>query len=154
MINYWITEKVTRFKNLGRNVSYKYDDTREKLQNFQIMCGTISRMLKNKTRNNTKLKLCKIIATPALLYGCESWVTTQDKNKTQTVEMKLLPNVKGCTRLGKHPTDTRRELTTKFLNTNINGSSMYNDRIMTDCLKRQQRTERVKKPGTSAEKMG
>jgi hypothetical protein len=25
---------------------------------------------------------------------------------------------------------------------------------MTDCLKRQQRTERVKKPGTSAEKMG
>jgi hypothetical protein len=33
---------------------------------------------------------------PALLYGCEIWVTRQrDKNKTQVIEVEFLLKVKG-----------------------------------------------------------
>ncbi|KAF6206398.1 hypothetical protein GE061_017631 [Apolygus lucorum] len=38
------------------------------------------------------------MATPVLSYGSESWTITQrDKQKIQTVEMKFLRRVKGCT---------------------------------------------------------
>jgi hypothetical protein len=35
------------------------------------------------------------------MYGCESWVTKQDKSRIQAAEMMFLLKVKGCTQLGK-----------------------------------------------------
>jgi hypothetical protein len=53
-------------------------------------------MLKNKTRKYTKLKVHKVTATAALLYGYESWVTEQrDKKARQENEIRFLRKLKG-----------------------------------------------------------
>jgi hypothetical protein len=75
MINDKILELVAHFNYLGCNINYKYD-IKEQLQTSQTMCGTINRMLRNKTQKDTKLKFYKHKATPAFLYGCESYVRT------------------------------------------------------------------------------
>jgi hypothetical protein len=99
IINDQILQKVTYFKYLVCNISCKHDHvTGEKLQALQVMYGTLNRVFKNETwiLVYTKLKFYKVIATPVLLYGRESFVTKQqDKSRIQPAEMKFLRKVKG-----------------------------------------------------------
>lgn len=74
------------------------------------MCGTIRRVLGNKTRKETQLKFYKAIAVPSLLYGSENWVLRQKEiNNIQSSEMKFLRAVKGCTRLEHIRNESIRE---------------------------------------------
>jgi hypothetical protein len=61
------------------------------------------------------------MTTPALMYGCKIWITTQeDKNKIQVAKLKFVWKVKGCTRLDKHQNkDTRWDLQISSLNNRI-----------------------------------
>jgi hypothetical protein len=75
------------------------------------MCGTIRKHLK-KTRTDTQMKFYKVVAKPTLLYGSETWVTTElDMAGLEAAEMCLLRSVKGYTRLDK----TRSEVVRKEL---------------------------------------
>jgi hypothetical protein len=53
---------------------YKKRDVNNKIQKFQMVCGTISRKLKNKTHEDTLMKFYKTMAVPILSYGSKSWV--------------------------------------------------------------------------------
>lgn len=95
-----ILEQVSHFEYLGCNVSWDVDrDIEKKVNKFQSICGTINRTLQNKTTKETKMKFYKIMATPVLMFGSESWVVRErDKGKIQTAEMRFLRGVKGCTK--------------------------------------------------------
>jgi len=57
---------------------------------FQGICGTIRKHLK-KTRTETQMKFYKVVARPSLLYGSETWVTTQrDMTRLEAAEMRFL----------------------------------------------------------------
>jgi hypothetical protein len=65
-----------------------------------MLCGTIHRTLKNKTKKETRLKFYKTVAVPALMYGCEIWVPTKKvQTRIQSTEMNFLRKTKGCTKL-------------------------------------------------------
>ena len=48
------------------------------------------------------MKFCKAVARPTLLYGSETWVTTErDVTRLEAAEMRFIRSVKGYTRLDK-----------------------------------------------------
>ncbi|KAK9877518.1 hypothetical protein WA026_018626 [Henosepilachna vigintioctopunctata] len=106
-------EQVSHFTYLGCDITYDYDDDMvKKLHNFQRICGTLSRTLRRRTRKETQIKLYKVMATPTLLYGSETWtLNTRDLSRIQAAEMRYLRSVKGCTLLDRiRNDDIRREL--------------------------------------------
>lgn len=68
---YWIITYRTgfNFNYVGYAISYDYNDNgvSNKLQGYQVMCGTISRTLMGKTIKRTPIKYYKAVFT--LLYG-------------------------------------------------------------------------------------
>jgi len=55
-----------------------------------------------KTLTDTQMKFYKVVARPTLLYGSETWVTTErDMARLEETETRFLRNVKGYTRLDK-----------------------------------------------------
>jgi len=56
--------------------------------------------------------LYRVVARPSLLYGSETWVTTQrDMNRLEAAEMRFLRSVTGYTRLDKIRSEViRKEL--------------------------------------------
>jgi hypothetical protein len=83
----------------------------KKINRFQGICGTIRKHLK-KTRTETQMKFYEAVARPSLLYGSETWVTTQrDMTRLEAVEMRFLRSVAGYKRLDKiRSQDIRQEL--------------------------------------------
>lgn len=74
VINNKPIKPVSHFKYLDYDMSFDYDnDIDEKKHKFQAICSRINRTLGNKTRKDTKIKFCKTMATPVLMYGSESW---------------------------------------------------------------------------------
>jgi hypothetical protein len=72
-------EQVQQFNNLGCETSFIQErDVNNKIQKLQMVCGTISRTLKNKTCKDTLMKFYKTMAVPILSYGSESWVTSKN----------------------------------------------------------------------------
>jgi len=63
-------------------------------------------------RNSKIKKFYKVVAIPSLLYGSETWVTTQgDMPCLEAAEMRFLRSVTGYTRLDKiRSEDVRQEL--------------------------------------------
>ena len=47
------------------------------LNKFSFTCGTIRRLLKNKTQKETQLKFYKVVAVPTLMCGYETWTLLQ-----------------------------------------------------------------------------
>jgi hypothetical protein len=65
-----------------------------------MLCGTIHRPLKNKTRKETRLTFYKTMAIPVLMYGSEIWVPTKKvQTRIQSTKMNFLRKTKGCTKL-------------------------------------------------------
>lgn len=113
VLNNKIIEQVNTFKYLGCNVTYnKSREIDEKLNAFNYFCGTIRRTLGRKVRKETLLKFYKVMALPALLYGCENWVLRKkDERRIEAVEMKFFRFVAGYTLLDKKRSeDIRSEL--------------------------------------------
>jgi hypothetical protein len=128
VIDNYTLEHMTHFKYLGCDVSYQYDNHVDvKLKKFQNICGTIRRSLRGKTRKDTQLKFYKVMATPTLLYGSETWtLNARDKSRIQASEMKFLRSVKGCTREDKiRNEEIREELRIFNISEKIQG---YHDR--------------------------
>jgi hypothetical protein len=107
-----IPKQVSNFNYLGCNLSYNYDgDVQTKQARFQVMCGTIRRVLGKQTRKATQLKFYKTMAIPSLLYGSEGWILRrQDESSIESAEIKFLEAVKGCKRLDhiRNEKNTRR----------------------------------------------
>lgn len=60
------------------NNSYSKDIIEQKSNKCTcILCGTISRMVKNKTRRETMIQFYKTIAAPTLIYASETCITTK-----------------------------------------------------------------------------
>jgi len=73
------------------------------------MCGTIRKHLK-KTRTDTQMKFCKVVARPSLLCGSETWVTTKrDVTGLEAAEIRFLRRVTGNTRLDKIRSEVMRK---------------------------------------------
>jgi hypothetical protein len=65
-----------------------------------MLCGTIHRTLKNKTRKEKRLQFYKTMTVPALMYVSEIWVPTKKvQTGIQITEMNFLRKTKGCTKL-------------------------------------------------------
>ena len=68
-------EKVASFNYVGSEISRAVDfDVKNKLNKFTLICPTIHRLLKYKTRKETKLTSYKTMAVPVPLYGSETGV--------------------------------------------------------------------------------
>ena len=108
-----------------------------------MICGTIHRTLANKTRKDTKTKFYKVMATPMLTYGSETWtITKKDQSRIQSAEMKFLRKVKGCTLEDQiKNSEIRKELNIFCMNDRIeNGKTRWKvhiDRMETERLVRQ-----------------
>jgi hypothetical protein len=105
--------QVQQFNYLGCETAFIQErDVNNKIQKFQMECGTISRTLKNKTRKDILMKFYKTMAVPVLSYGSESCVISKkDNDKIQAAEMRFLRRVKGCTRADRiRNIDIRAEL--------------------------------------------
>jgi hypothetical protein len=107
-----ILEQVKQFKCLGCEVSLEGEpDFDKKINRFQNICGTIRKHLKE-TSTDTQMKFYKVVARPTLLYGSETWVTTErDMTSLEAREMRFLRSVKGNTR----PDKIRSEIIRKEL---------------------------------------
>jgi hypothetical protein len=72
---------------------------------------TVCRTLKGKTRQDTQLRFCSVVAVPALLFSSESrTVTSRDESILQTAEVHFLSAAEGCTRQdGLKNEDIRKE---------------------------------------------
>jgi len=108
-------EQVSHFTYLGCDITFEYEnDIQHKLHKFQHICGTLRKTLKKKTRKETQLKFYKVMATPVLLYGSETWTMgRQDLSRIQAAEMKHLRSIKGCRIIDKiRNEDIRNELKT------------------------------------------
>jgi hypothetical protein len=65
-----------------------------------MLCGTVHRTLKNKTRRKTRLKFYKTMTVPTLMYASEIWVPTKKvQTRIQSTEINFLRKTKGCTKL-------------------------------------------------------
>ena len=80
----------------------------KKINRFQKIYGTIRKHLK-KTRTETQTKFFKVVATPTLIYGSETWVNTQDRTRLEAAEMRFLRSAKGYTRLDKIRSEVLRK---------------------------------------------
>jgi hypothetical protein len=87
-----LLEQVSYLNHLGCEISKEnYRDIYKKLGGFQMLCGTIHRTVKNKSRKETRLKFYKTVAIPALMYGSEIWVPTKKvQTRIQSTEMNFL----------------------------------------------------------------
>lgn len=118
----------TLFRYLGCNISYELDrNIEEKVNKFQMICGTINRSLKNKTRRDKKIKLYKTMAVPSIIFGSESWVGTKhNQAKIQSAVVKFLRRVKGCSLLDQiRNDDFREELNIFALNQKIQDNKRH-----------------------------
>ena len=58
----------------------------------------------------TQMKLYKVVVRPTILYGSETWVTTErDLTGLEAAEMRFLRSVKGYTRLDKIRSEVMRK---------------------------------------------
>lgn len=55
-----------------------------KLHKFQQFCETIKHTLLQKCQNQTLLKFHRVIPVPLILYVCEYWSRTNEKNGDST----------------------------------------------------------------------
>jgi hypothetical protein len=96
-----LLEQVSYLNYLGCEISKENDKCIDKkLGRFQMLCCTVHRTLKNKTRKETRLKFYKTMAIPALMYESEIWVSTKKvQTRIQSTEMNFLWKTKGCTKL-------------------------------------------------------
>jgi hypothetical protein len=77
-------------------------DLQNKLQRFNYLCGNIKRTLLNRAQQEKTLKLYKILAVTALLYGSECWTSTkQQLQQIKSSEMRFLMSVEGYRRVDK-----------------------------------------------------
>ena len=108
-----VIEQVSHFNYLGCDLTYEYEnEVQQKLHKFQYICGTLRKILRKKTRKETQLKFYRVMATPVLLYGSETWTLgSRDLSRIQATEMRHLRPIKGCTILDKiRNEDIRKEL--------------------------------------------
>ena len=88
-----VLEQVKQFNYLGCELSLGGEPDFDKKIRFQGACGTIIKHLK-RTRTETQMKFYKVVARPSLLYGSETWVTTQrDMTRLDAAEMRFLRSV-------------------------------------------------------------
>jgi hypothetical protein len=98
VINNHIAEQVNSYNYLGYVFMVTNNrDLEIKLNRFNEMCSTI-RILNNKTRKDTWIKLYKAIAVPIHTYRYEIWTIKNQEGKIETAEMKFLRSVAGYTR--------------------------------------------------------
>lgn len=117
-------EQVSNYKYLGCEMSVysgNLKDIDTKLSRFKMICSTIHKTLRNKTRKETRMKFYKTMAVPTLLYGSEVWVSSNStKRKIQSAEMYFLRRTKGCTLMDKVKNEEiRTELQTVSINEQI-----------------------------------
>ena len=78
---------------------------KKKINRFQKICGTIRKYLK-KTRTDTQMKFCEVVARPTLLYGGETWVITKrDLTCLEAAEMRFS---RKCQRIHKTRQNKKR----------------------------------------------
>jgi hypothetical protein len=64
---------------------------RTNYKGFNYLCGTIKHAVLNRSQQETILKLYKVLAVPALLYGNECWtLTKQQLQQIESSEMRFL----------------------------------------------------------------
>uniref|UniRef100_A0A1Y1M3Z3 Reverse transcriptase domain-containing protein n=1 Tax=Photinus pyralis TaxID=7054 RepID=A0A1Y1M3Z3_PHOPY len=110
-------EQVDTFKYLGVKIQKngKIDaELSDRLTAATNLYYSLNRsFIRNKLiSRKTKIRVYKTIFKPTIVYGCESWVVTnQASSKIQAIEMKYLRGVMGITRLDRCKNDiVRREL--------------------------------------------
>jgi hypothetical protein len=94
-----MTEQANTCNFLACHISYFGEtDTAHKTDAFNYECGTIFRMLKNKTRPNTQITFYKTMAILTGLYVIETSVMSpRDRSRLQAAEMLFLRSVAGLT---------------------------------------------------------
>jgi hypothetical protein len=96
-INDKIFKQVNEFKYLGFKISYEGErDVENKISKFLQVTGTINTVLKpNQVQKSSRMTIYNTLAIPALIYGSEIWILTQDKSRLKASEIKFLRRTAG-----------------------------------------------------------
>lgn len=79
------------FVHLECVITYAEDkDIYSKTNNYQSLCGTIRRTLKEGTMKGTQIKFYIVLTVPTLLYGSGSWAKKEELKHIKSSEMKFL----------------------------------------------------------------
>jgi len=92
VINNNIIEQINTFSYPGCSISYQSEkDVTGKISKFLHITGIIDRILKSsQVQKYTRLKICKILVLPTLLYGRETWAMKEQDKSGTSAEMKFM----------------------------------------------------------------
>jgi hypothetical protein len=77
-VNYNVDENGLNFNYIGCQLSSnRNSDIQNKLQRFNYMCGTVKHTLLHKSRQETILKFCELLAVQSLLCGSKRYTLTE-----------------------------------------------------------------------------
>jgi len=94
-------EKLLQFNYLGFELSLEGEPEFDKSKRIPSNMRHCQESLKE-NRTETQMEFYKAVARPSLLYGSETWVTTErDMTGLEAAEMRIVRMVKGYTRLDK-----------------------------------------------------
>jgi hypothetical protein len=72
------------------------EDVITNIYKYKSIYGIIRRTLGRRTRRETQLRFCKVIAVPKSMHGTETWVLTKkEENMKPTAEMKFSRSLEG-----------------------------------------------------------
>lgn len=91
IINDATVQQVSKFAHSGFEVTYNYSNyVIHILYKFQYLCSTVRRFFKN-ARRDTLLKIYKVMAVPALIYGCDKFsLTREGQREIESAETRII----------------------------------------------------------------
>jgi len=97
---------------LGYRIAEYKSDLEDKLQTYNKINGAIRRHFGKQMNKETELRVHKMTAKAALIFGSEAWVLKKrEEQRLEAAQMKFLRHLLGITKLDKEKNQCIREKT-------------------------------------------
>jgi hypothetical protein len=98
-------ENVSQFKDLGTTVTNQnliQEEIKRRLNSGNTCYHSVQNLLSSRLLSkNVKVRICKTVILPVVLYGCETWsLTLREEHKLEEFENKVLRRIFGSKRDG------------------------------------------------------
>jgi hypothetical protein len=93
-------ERVEQFKYLGTTLTYQnsiQEEIKSRLKSGNACYHSVQDLLSSSLLSkNTKIKICRTIILPVVLYGCETWfLTLREEHRLRVFENRVLRRIFG-----------------------------------------------------------